>query len=323
MTQFQIPVVDITPFREGDEAGSNHVIKAVSSACEEIGFFTITGHGIPSDLIMQMYGLSRTFFDLPTEQKLTVKQTGDELGGLMYFPMMAESLAASLGDKRPGDFKESLDFGPGFMGDAWPTALPTLKQVWYDYYAAMSDLATCLRHIFAAAIGLPKTYFDDKFDRHHSSLRVLNYPEQQVDPLPGQLRAGAHSDYDFLTILWADEWAEDSPGGLQAQHRNGDWIDVPTIPDSFIVNIGDAMMRWTNDRWISTVHRVVNPSTEARLQSRRQSIPFFHGANKDAVIECLDAFCDATHPPKYEPITYGEYTQLKYRQAHGVEELKS
>lgn len=313
MTQSYIPVIDIAPFREGELEGSRHVVETIGRACEEIGFFIIVGHGVPGALINRMYDTSRAFFDMPPEKKALVKKTGELRGGLMYFSMMAESLAASRGEKRPGDLKESLDYGPGFFGDGWPTEPANLQAVWLKYYQAMSELSHDLRRIFALAIGLAETYFDDKFDNHHSSLRVINYPEQEQAPLPGQLRAGAHSDYGVLTILRS----EASSGGLQAQHRNGEWIAVPAIDGAFVVNIGDAMMRWTNDRWISTVHRVVNPPVQAGQSSRRQSIPFFHNPNMEAVIECLDVFCDDDHPPQYEPITYGEYAELKYRQAHG------
>ena len=188
-----------------------------------------------------------------------------------------------------------------------------LKKLGVKVLLSVSAVGSLRQEITPGDFVLPEQYFEDKFDRHHSSLRVINYPDQAQEPLPGQLRAGAHSDYGFLTILRS----ESSSGGLQAQHRNGAWIDVPTIAGAFVTNIGDAMMRWTNDRWISTVHRVVNPPATGRQSSRRQSIPFFHNPNIDAVIECLEVFCDDDHPPKYGPMTYGEYADLKYRQAHG------
>ncbi len=309
-----LPIIDIAPFRAGDPDKAPQVVDTIRQACEDIGFFIITGHGVSSELSERMYNTSRAFFDLPAEKKQRVKQTGEVLGGLMHFPLMAESLAATLGEKRPGDFKETLDYGPGFYGDVWPDEPANLYEVWLEYYQAMSDLCHDMRRIFALAIGLPEDYFEDKFDHHHSSLRVINYPEQEQAPLPGQLRAGAHSDYGFLTILRS----EASAGGLQAQHRNGEWLDVPAIDGAYVMNIGDALMRWTNDRWLSTIHRVVNPPTDQTRNSRRQSIPFFHNPNIDAIIDCLTPFVDADHPAKYEPMSYGEYADLKYQQAHGV-----
>ena len=179
----------------------------------------------------------------------------------------------------------------------------------------MSTLAATLRTIFATALGLAPEYFEDNFRGHLSSLRVIDYPEQSVPPAPGQLRAGAHSDYGVLTILRT----EDAPGGLQVRTRAGRWSDVPHIPGSFVVNIGDAMMRWTNDRWVSTQHRVVNPPLDPTQPTRRQSIAYFHNLPRDTVIECLPPFRETGIPPRYPPITYGEYAELRYRQAHGDE----
>ena len=128
-----------------------------------------------------------------------------------------------------------------------------------------------------------------------------------------QLRPGAHSDYGVLTILRTD----DAPGGLQVRTRDGRWSGVPHIPSSFVINIGDAMMRWTNDRWISTRHRVVNPPVNPGQPTRRQSIAYFHNPGRDTVLECLPPFREEGVSPKYPPISYGEYAGLRYRQAHG------
>ena len=133
----------------------------------------------------------------------------------------------------------------------------------------MSALAARLRSIFATALGLAPEYLENKFQGHLSSLRVIDYPEQSVPPAPGQLRAGAHSDYGVLTILRT----EDAPGGLQVRTRTGRWSDVPHISGSLVVNIGDAMTRWTNDRWVSTQHRVVNPPANRESPSCRLSQP--------------------------------------------------
>lgn len=314
MDHVTIPIVDLTPFRQRT-AQSRHVVATISQACEEIGFFVITGHGVPDDVIVRMYATSRAFFDLPPDEKRTVHTTGEALGGLTYSPLLGESLAATRGEQTPSDLKETLDYGPGFYGDAWPANPPGLHAVWMAYYGAMSGLAAQLRRIFALALSLPETFFEDKFDRHTSSLRVPNYPAQDQAPVPGQLRAGAHSDYGFLTILRS----EDAPGGLQALPRSGEWTAVPALPNAFVVNLGDALMRWTNDRWVSTVHRVVNPPGEVRQSSRRQSMAFFHNPNADASITCLEICRGPDNPPKYEPITYDAYARMKYRQATGKE----
>ena len=308
-----VPIVDIAPFTAGRTAGRTGVVGGVRDACEDIGFFVIVGHGISEALVARIYDASRAFFDLPAEEKNAVGETGPVRGGLMHFPLGKEALAATLGGEAIPDLKEALDFGPGFWGDSWPANPPGLEAAWRAYYDAMSGLAATLRRIFAAAIGLEADYFEDKFRGHLSSLRVVDYPEQPAPPAPGQLRAGAHSDYGVLTILRT----EDAPGGLQVYTRGGDWSDVPHIDGSFVVNIGDAMMRWTDDRWISTRHRVANPPAAPGQPTRRQSIAYFHNLPRDTVIECLPPFREAGAPPKYPAITYGAYAALRYRQAHG------
>ena len=308
-----VPIIDITPFTAEEIGGKADVAEAVRIGCEEIGFFVITGHGLPEGGVTRIYDVSRAFFDLPTEEKNEVGETGPVMGGLMHFGLGKEALAATLGGETIPDLKETLDFGPGFFGDRWPIHPPDLEPTWREFYEAMSTLAATLRTIFATALGLAPEYFEDKFRGHLSSLRVIDYPEQLVPAAPGQLRAGAHSDYGVLTILRT----EDAPGGLQVRTRAGHWSDVTHIPGSFVVNIGDAMMRWTNDRWVSTQHRVVNPSVDPTLPTRRQSIAYFHNLPRDTVIDCLRPFRETGIAPRYPPITYGEYAELRYRQAHG------
>jgi isopenicillin N synthase-like dioxygenase len=176
----------------------------------------------------------------------------------------------------------------------------------------MSDLATELMRLFALALGLDEHWFDDKIDKHITNLTLSNYPDQTVDPLPGQLRAGAHTDFGSLTILRT----EDRPGGLEVLTSAGRWVAVPIVPGTFIVNIGDLMAQWTNDRWISTMHRVVNPPPKQTNSTRRQSIIFFHQPNYDADIECLPT-CRAGSP-RYATITSGEHLMTKIRQMTSV-----
>lgn len=308
-----IPVIDIAPFGERDEAARDLVAARVRAACEDTGFFLISGHGFSWTLRTRIAAASREFFDLPLEQKRRVGESGPVPGGLMYFGHGAEALGATLGAEPIGDFKETLDFGPGFHGDAWPHEPADLEPAWRAYYGAMSDLARTLRHVFARALDLDADSFDKLFEGHLSSLRVINYPEQTRPPLPGQLRAGAHSDYGVLTILATD----DAPGGLEVLKRDGSWCAVPHVAGTFVVNIGDAMMRWTDDHWGSIRHRVVNPPRDSTRPTRRQSIAYFHNLPRDTTIECLEPFRQAGCQPKYPPITYGEYAALRYRQAHG------
>src|SRR5262245_24204586 len=321
MRHLDVPVIDIGPFLEGSPEGRRDVAAEVGRACEDIGFLIVAGHRVPDAMVRAMSRVSREFFDRPLEEKLRCKGPDPSRG---YRPMGDESLSYSLGNAAPPDLKETLDVGPVdlpdpayrlreeaapyFVANIWPASPSDLRAVWTTYYREMSRLASDLMRIFAVALGLPDEFFADKIDKHITRMRAINYPAPSGGPLPGQLRSGAHSDYGSLTILAI----EDAPGGLQVQNRRGEWVDVKAVPDAFVVNLGDLMMHWTNDRWISTLHRVVNPPDDLASRSRRQSLVFFHQPNYDAIIECLPTCHDSDNPPKYPPITSGAHRRAKF-----------
>ncbi|HEU4849063.1 MAG TPA: 2OG-Fe(II) oxygenase family protein, partial [Terrimesophilobacter sp.] len=192
--------------------------------------------------------------------------------------------------------------------------LPEFKPVWESYYAEMSALANRLMEMFAHGLDLPAGFFADTIDRSPSALRAINYPEQDAPPLDGQLRAGAHTDYGTLTILRQ----ELGRAGLQVRDEKSDaWVDIPPTPGALVINIGDLMARWTNDRWTSTLHRVVNPDAGSAVSTRRQSMPFFHNANYSALVECLPSSLAAGETPKYEPVLAGPHLAGKSHKAVG------
>jgi isopenicillin N synthase-like dioxygenase len=307
-----VPVIDLSPFGGRDPAAAQSTIDAVGEACRSLGFFIATGHGVDAAVTQRFYDLARDFFDQPERIKGQATPGGKIPGGLSFMPLATESLGGTIGVIAPGDYKESLNYGPRLTGGPWPATVLPLHVAFEQYFAQMEQLAQRLRDIFCAAVGLPEGYFEADFVGHLSALRVINYPEPKTPPLPGQMRAGAHTDYGFLTILRS----EASSGGLQVQSRGGDWIDVPALDDAFVINIGDAFMRWTNDVWVSTPHRVINPPPAGAAGSRRQSIPFFSNPNATATIRCLDQFCDADRPARYPPVSYGDYIALKTQQAY-------
>jgi isopenicillin N synthase-like dioxygenase len=318
-----VPVIDISPYRSGDRAARLALGEQVDETCRDIGFLVITGHGVPKNLIDEVDALSRAFFDLPLEEKMRVARPAPDITR-GYIPIEGESVARSRGENAPGDLNESFMIGPvdvaddayhfgpaagkHFAPNLWPERPPALRAAWTAYYRAMSDLARTIMRIFALGLELPEHFFDDRIDRHISRLRVRNYPAQERPPVPGQLRAGAHSDYGSLTILKA----EANPGGLQVYNKAGEWVDVPIVPDCFVVNIGDLMARWTNDRWVSTLHRVINPPRQHALGSRRQSLVFFHNPNYDADISCLPTCVAAGEPPRYPATTSGEHLRSRF-----------
>ena len=319
MTLLSVPVIDITPYRSGGEAGKRAVAAEIDRACRDIGFLVIAGHGIAPKLVKTMRKMARDFFDLPLDDKMRLRHPArDVLRG--YTPIESEAVARSRGDAVPaGDLNESFMVGPvdpvdpayatapaagkHFAPNLWPDRPADFRPVATRYYRAMSELSRVLMRLFALGLGLSEQFFDTRIDRHISRLRLRNYPDQLTSPLPGQLRAGAHSDYGSLTILAT----EDRPGGLQARNAAGEWVDVPAIAGTFIVNLGDLMSRWTNDAWVSTLHRVVNPSKELAADSRRISLVFFHNPNYDADVSCIPTCLKPDEQPKYPPTTSGEH----------------
>lgn len=320
MKLLDVPIIDIEPFRKGSHAEKQAVAEAVDQACRDIGFLVIRGHGVSAELIAHIRAVSAAFFDLPLAEKKKVARPSVEVTR-GYIGMDEESLARSRDPQATGsDLNESFMIGPvdipaedyayapaagkHFAPNLWPEQPPELKEVWSEYYRQMGSLAALLMRIFAVALGRPEDHFDDKIDKHISRLRVRNYPAQVQTPAPGQIRAGAHSDYGSLTILAT----EDKPGGLQVCNARNEWVDVPIVPDCFIINIGDLLSRWTNDAWVSTLHRVVNPPAGAGAESRRQSLVFFHNPNHDALIANLIP----GEADKYPPTTSGEHLKALY-----------
>ena len=270
----------------------------------------VTGHGVPDGVVDRAWQTSEEFFDLPLNEKRAIPLTEEYPFG--YSGFEEETLAGSLDQDSAPDLKESFSIGPsdpppGVPETRWPRRPPGLEAAWLAYYQAMEQLAATLLRSFAVALGLAEDWFADKTDHHASALRALSYPELARPPAPRQLRASAHSDYGCLTIL-----AADGPG-LQVQGREGQWLDVPSVAGSFVVNLGDLMAHWTNDHWRSTLHRVVAPPLET--QKRRQSIAFFHNVNEDAVIECIKTCVRPDRPAKYPPVSAGEHLRAKHAAA--------
>ncbi|MCY7289707.1 MAG: hypothetical protein LH624_16045, partial [Cryobacterium sp.] len=167
-----VPVIDIAPFLTGTPEGKRSVAAQVGRACAEIGFLTIVGHGVPDDLVRRTYAVSREFFDLPHHEKIAVRVNQNGVG---YVSLQVESLAASLGQKTPGDLKESLNCGRDFDHDRWPANPPDLRSIWIEYFQSLNNLAASIMRIFATALDLPEHYFDDKIERPQAFMRVINY----------------------------------------------------------------------------------------------------------------------------------------------------
>jgi isopenicillin N synthase-like dioxygenase len=329
-TSGYVPVIDIAPYFTGDQRAKKRVADAIGAACRDVGFYIIVGHGVSPELLDRLDRVSRDFFDLPFDDKMKL-HIGKEPGACGYSAMGDKSLAYTRGEKSPPDLNESFqtskidaDFSDPYFQtpeakrlippSRWPEGLPEMQAVCAQYYSQMGTLARDLLRLSALALDLPEAFFDEKVSRHIGRLTLRLYPEQTANPMPGQLRAGAHTDYGTVTILRPG----DSIGGLQVADPHGVWHDVPMILGSFVINQGDLMARWTNDRWISTLHRVANPPPEAMGGNRRLSIVFFHHPNYDALIQCLPTCRDPGEREKYPPVTVAEYYALKRQQQKGA-----
>ena len=289
--------------------------KLVDDICRETGFLVLEGHGVKADVIENLWGAANQFFAQSSEVKQQVKApyAGYPYG---YLGPNAEALAKSKGEDTPPDLKESINGGPlsvpkGASADAMkfcyqPTLWPELdgfRAAWEAYYNEMEALAERVMRLFARALELPTDHFAPYIDAPISALRLLHYPATTGVPLDRQQRAGAHTDYGSLTILLPQPNSQ----GLQIQTPQGEWIDVPAPEGAFVINIGDLMARWTADRWVSTLHRVVaKPDQPARL-----SVAYFHQPNWEAEIVPLDG-SDA-----YEPVLSGLHLMEKFQAATG------
>ena len=311
-----VPVVDLRD--EPEVVGA-----AIDRAAREIGFFQIVGHGLDPVIERTAWEAAASFFALPLADRQSVAIPPGAAYG--YGGFRSERLAASLGAQTPPDLKETFSSGPvrlpvhppvdpaaAFVYSAtpWPAALPEMGPAFDEYYAVLADLVERIMVAMAVGLGLDATYFVPFIDQHTSALRALHYPDLRGHGVePGQLRAGAHSDYGTLTLLRQD----DAPGGLQVFGVDGEWHEVPAIDGAYVVNVGDALQRWTNDAWRSTVHRVVVPPADADRDCSRQSMAFFHNANWDAVIDCLPTCLAAGEQPRHPPITAGQHLMDKFR----------
>jgi isopenicillin N synthase-like dioxygenase len=319
MSLTEVPVIDLAPARQGGLEERRRLARAIDAACREIGFFAITGYGVDDRVVEDLRRLAHTFFALPRAEKLAACHPipGTNRG---YHPLADETLAAANDAPAPPDLKEYFHVGPvettddpyytsplgcrHFAPNIWPPASAGFERAATVYYTTMSRLIVSLMRLAALALDVEETFFDRKVDRSIGTMRLNYYPAQSRPPMAGQLRAGAHTDYGGFTILSG----EDVAGGLEVLTRDGRWIAVPTSPTTFVVNIGDLLMRWTNDRWLSNMHRVVNPPLEGGPSLPRLSIAFFNHPNYDALIECLPS----QGPPRHPPVLSGDYRDLKY-----------
>ncbi|MCU1400355.1 MAG: hypothetical protein JWN62_3464 [Acidimicrobiales bacterium] len=323
MASLDVPVIDLAPWRTGNADAREGVASAVDDACRTSGFFQIVGHGFPPAVIDHALAQIDEFFHLPLAEKMMIRPGSDAINR-GFLPLGSEALSYTVGVDAPADLPEVFVVGPDelpadarhhadpfnvFTPNLWPPKPGGLRPAMLAYFDAVVALAKTMVDIYAVALGLEPTFFRGHVDHSTETLRV-NYYERLAPEEPiadGQQRLGAHTDYGITTVLYADRVP-----GLQLLDHDGVWHDVLAEPGAFIVNLGDLLAQWTNDRWRSTVHRVVATGGQG---TRRRSIAFFFDGNYDSVIECLPTCCDEDHPARYAPTTAGAHLVEKLRGA--------
>ena len=294
-----VPVIDIGALRGGDSAAMRELARQIGAAAREIGFFSVVNHGVSAELIDAVFAQSMSFFALQFEAKERIAvETSLACRGY------ARNGYEKFNEDYPADAKESFDMGPD--QNIWPRELVTFRPVMETYYNALLSLTIELHRSIAIDLNLDERFFDAAYDRAIAILRLLYYPPNP-NGFDGRLHGAApHTDYGNITFL-----AQDDTGGLELQMRDGTWIGVTPTPGAFVCNIGDCLMRWSNDIYVSNPHRVVN-----RSERSRYSIAFFGDPAGDARVECLPTCSDDARPPKYAPTTYGEYLKERLAAAY-------
>jgi isopenicillin N synthase-like dioxygenase len=314
-TAAKIPVIDFGPYFQGRPGALSELADEVRYACENVGFFYISNHGLPDALVDKAFAASRRFHALPLEQKLALKLNENNIG---YLPVNASVQGASTVHKatkpnqnesffvshdRRADHPDVIAAKSLRGRNQWPDGLPGFRDDVMAYLKAMAALCDRMIPAFAVSLGMPADYFAPFFaNEAHVTLRMLHYPPQATieDNLFGQ---APHTDNSFMTVL-----ARTEVPGLAVRLTSGEWFAPPLVPGTFLVNLCNMMRRWSNDRFLSTPHGVLNDSGMDRY-----SIAYFHSPNPDSIIECLPSCTDAANPPKYPPAVYRDLVLAFYR----------
>jgi isopenicillin N synthase-like dioxygenase len=311
----RIPVLDIGPFLSGEPSAAAPLAQAIARTCEDTGFLVVTNHGVPQKLSDRVFAAAAQFFARPEADKLPLKIGDLNIG---YLPFGGQTVRHSPVNKNTKpNFSESFYITRDRAADhpdivnrkrliglnRWPPDMPEFRAAAMEYYAAMERMTTRLVPVFALALGLPADYFAEGFAEPNCTIRLMHYPPQ---PDPGDAKLeenkfgfAPHTDNNFITFL-----AQSALPGLEVRTAEGEWIRPPAVPRTFVVNTGAMLARYSNDRFRATPHRVIN-----RNDRSRYAIPFFLGPNHDVVVAPVPTCIGPDNPPKYEPITPGDFNE--------------
>ena len=301
-----IPVIDLATSRIGSLDARLAVARTVRAAARDTGFFYVANHGIPDALVGRAFAEAERFFDLPIERKTALAKRAGYRG---YEPEETQRLD----NASPGDLKESFNFSDGARsrepdgdGNQWPDDLPGFREGLEAYYEPLLDLGLHVMRLIALSLDMPEAFFDAALERPNAPLRLLRYPPQPADAQFNQLGAGAHTDWGGITIL-----AQDACGGLEIENAQGEWVQADPIPETFVVNLGDLISRWTNDLYHSSLHRVMNN----RAGRNRHSMVLFYSPEYATRVECLPTCLPVDGKPSYPPCTAGEHLAQRYHES--------
>ncbi|CAN5471325.1 2-oxoglutarate and iron-dependent oxygenase domain-containing protein [soil metagenome] len=315
-----LPIIDISGLSSSDPDRRTEVGRALHRACIDKGFFYVKNHGISEQLVAQVFAESETFFALPDAAKLALDKSLSQ-ANRGYERLRAQTLEPGA----PPDLKEGFYIGPEHdRGDArvvagkfnhgpnqWPAELPAFHDSMTDYFTALLGLGERLMRGIALSLDLPEDHFKAFCTDPMATLRLLHYPPQLPDHAPDQRGAGAHTDFGGLTLL-----RQDDVGGLQVWNQQSEgWIHADPVPGTFIVNLGDMIARWTNDRYRSTLHRVINTSGRERY-----SVPFFYVGNYDHEVSCISTCLAPGEVPRYSPTTVEAHLRAMYARTYAPAE---
>lgn len=305
----EIPILDVSGLYSDDAAKIAEISRTLRSHLETVGFLYVSGHGVPSASITAVREQAKRFHAQPDEEKLKLKIDRNFRGYLGFNtstivtssvakiskPNQSESLMIM--HEVAADDPDALAGKPLQGPNQWPdeAALPGFRRTIETYVDQMSDLSRRMVSAIAISLGMPADSLNGYFDKPTTFLRLLHYPTQPAEE--GLFGSAPHTDYGFITLL-----AQDDVGGLEVKNRAEEWVPAPPVADTFVMNVGDILARWSNDLFVSTPHRVIN-----RSGRERYSQPFFFDPSMDSLIAALPPTVPAGTKPKHEPVVYGEY----------------
>lgn len=304
----EVPVLDLTPLTEGGDITA--LARQLDEACQKTGFFYVKNHGVPESVLNAVFGATRRYFALPEEAREAhvmhpVHRRGWMKQGINQHPGFKPDLKESyeIGVDLPADDPDVVAGLALHAPNQWPEELPWLREAAEEYFDQTKALGDRMLRLIAAALDLQEDFFLQYTTKPMVQMRLFHYPPQPPMSDEDLFGVAPHTDYGMITLL-----AQDPIGGLELQKRDGEWIAAPYIDGTLVVNIGDLFQRWTNDRYVSNPHRVVN-----RTGKERYSIPVFYNLDYHAPVECLPSCCSADNPPRHAPISSGDYLVSRFR----------